>query len=893
MINLTIFSLTLSSIYSPSPLLTDNRNIIQNSNFQYFFPTLFFNLKELLLEDSVFSKGMGSVLYSDFRNHMHVKDEDMHDEKHDSYKIVSMKGYGELYKIRNCTFKNFEIWKQRLILIEGHPTFYMTNCLFHSILTESGLLRIDAKACMISHICCSDIQSKDGNSANALLLETNGQSGSFFKFIFSTFHGNEFDHNYLHLFKLNGEVALRHQCVNISTYKLKDSLDNSAFRLFTPACLKMMMSTFEKVTAKRIFHYNLQSKNKSYSHYISMCNFVENTFSDSCIYADSNQNEQMTIELTVFSCTSSSSNDNSKYKYIVKASESGNFTISNCVFNYDYWTTDSPENNGYHYIGSSKDANKVNDLPYYVLPEYCEGVVKDNAYGCNNDTCPDLTGCPPEAFEFIKGDKSYTEEHDPYIHTPTPSPSIVFSESIPFSYSAQFSLSNFSLNQQPLAIPECLQVLQNSVLQAISHIHLILQRQLTSHHHFIFPIPNNLVHLLILQIRRSSLHLFIFPIPSNLVHLLILQIRKSSLHLFIFPIPSNLVHLFILQIRKSSLHLFIFPIPSNLVHLFILQIRKSSLHLFIFPIPNNLVHLLILQIRKSSLHLCIFQKQMIFLKHKNLQNLIYLQDQKILPIHFCFRVQVGFQKQVILQRPVDSLKPVTSLKLLDSPKQVAFQNQKISRYHLHLRQQKILIIRIRFHLQKGSLIQTLFQTQFHLQILLNFQDRLTLQKLENFPKQDTFQRRQILPSQLTFRNQPILRAQALLLKQQVSPKRRISQKLVISLKPLISQNRLISLNHTVLSQLTICTIRIHFRLLALSLHLASFLLRFTLQIQNTFQGLAGSQKLELFLRQVNSQKVTNFLSQVNFHRQIIFLHRKHTFKEPALSSISRLTTATR
>lgn len=65
MINLTITSLSISCCYSFSPLFTGNSNIISHSSIKNFFPTIFYNLDNLLLETSTFQRGVGSIVVSE------------------------------------------------------------------------------------------------------------------------------------------------------------------------------------------------------------------------------------------------------------------------------------------------------------------------------------------------------------------------------------------------------------------------------------------------------------------------------------------------------------------------------------------------------------------------------------------------------------------------------------------------------------------------------------------------------------------------------------------------------------------------------------------------------------------------------------------------------------
>ena len=63
--NLTILSLSISSIYSISPLFYGNKNNFHKFSFHnYFSPTIFLNPETLFIEKTIFSHGIGSILHS-------------------------------------------------------------------------------------------------------------------------------------------------------------------------------------------------------------------------------------------------------------------------------------------------------------------------------------------------------------------------------------------------------------------------------------------------------------------------------------------------------------------------------------------------------------------------------------------------------------------------------------------------------------------------------------------------------------------------------------------------------------------------------------------------------------------------------------------------------------
>ena len=62
--NISINALYLLLLYAFSPLITNYNTTFTNLRLIHFIPTIFFNTKNLLLENCKFSKGIGSLLYT-------------------------------------------------------------------------------------------------------------------------------------------------------------------------------------------------------------------------------------------------------------------------------------------------------------------------------------------------------------------------------------------------------------------------------------------------------------------------------------------------------------------------------------------------------------------------------------------------------------------------------------------------------------------------------------------------------------------------------------------------------------------------------------------------------------------------------------------------------------
>lgn len=114
--------------------------------------------------------------------------------------------------------------------------------------------------------------------------------------------------------------------------------------------------------------------------------------------------------------------------------------LKNCFFGSNYADL---SHNWITYEGVNSYTNPtLNKVAHYIVEGYCEGEVNDYAIGCKNNSCIDDKGCGEDAFKFPPDEPSYTEMHHDDVDTPTPSPSIEFSQSIDFTYSFQFTFSH-------------------------------------------------------------------------------------------------------------------------------------------------------------------------------------------------------------------------------------------------------------------------------------------------------------------------------------------------------------------------------------------------------------------------------------------------------------------
>ena len=342
--NLTILSLSISSIYSDSPLFIGNRNCFSKHYIhKYFTPTIILNPEQLLIQKSVFSYGIGSILHSNSNKKLledKVKEfvgETFTDSNLDGLNPPNEKS---LIVIRDCNFNNIRYANQDdgknshehfinnfMIKILSNCTFYMTNCLFDSCYFNKTALFLATRATTISHICCNKLHG--GQEGEALFINSNTPRGSFFKFIYSTFYGNYENFPTKTIFKLGGTCALRYQCINISHFILSSSNDRSITRIESTACLTMLMNTFYHCDSQYVLWINIHDGNEDgrYNHYCGLTNFHNNKQRTGIIYFDLQSHTRITLDECYFSDENVGGGEK-----MTNNNGNANIYISNCYF---------------------------------------------------------------------------------------------------------------------------------------------------------------------------------------------------------------------------------------------------------------------------------------------------------------------------------------------------------------------------------------------------------------------------------------------------------------------------------------------------------------------------------------------------------------------------------
>lgn len=344
--------------------------------------------------------------------------------------------YKTVFIVRDCRFLQINVKdNDALIHFYSNPTVYMTSLTFADCSVKKHLIKLNSKATTFSHICCSKNNKIESSDALLLYLETH--TGSFYKMYYSTITGiNTYMSNVFRIMYLHGTCSFKIQCLNVWHFILDSQENYQIFDFTSPSCLNMLMNTFHDLNANAIFLISNQVQENNNGIYISMSNFLNNKFYRGCLCLKLGKDKWTYISDCAFTCQ-----PDSKENFIrkVEGGDSKRLTIVNCVFG-------TKLNDLSHGWADSQNCEykdpTLNTLAHYVVEGYCEGELNVSAYGCNNDTCPADKGCDANAFKIPNDQVSYTEKFHDDVNTPTPTPTVAFSQSIEFSYSMSFSLSS-------------------------------------------------------------------------------------------------------------------------------------------------------------------------------------------------------------------------------------------------------------------------------------------------------------------------------------------------------------------------------------------------------------------------------------------------------------------
>ena len=283
--NITIASLSLSSLDSFSPLFCNLKLHIEKLSFRYYVPTLILN--PIKIHKSEITNGIGSIIISkNDKNYKNFEQDKFTDLTFDDSNFTYIENQEQLIFISDCKFIKIAIYSNPLIF-HHDAVFYMTKCIFNTIQVYRAILDIDIFSTTITHICFSNltiVSSSDG------ILRADFPGETFFKFIYSTIY--EFNDEYMNsdVFTLNGRSSFQYQCVNISITK-----SYYLMRLYGPLCCSMFMNTFYRCESRITILMNIQEYYPS-MHSIGYSNFIHNKWNECLFQYDMHAGSQTSLE---------------------------------------------------------------------------------------------------------------------------------------------------------------------------------------------------------------------------------------------------------------------------------------------------------------------------------------------------------------------------------------------------------------------------------------------------------------------------------------------------------------------------------------------------------------------------------------------------------------------
>lgn len=439
--NITFLSLSVQSILTFSPLFVGNNNFLSQSSFKFYNPVIFYNYKSLILQKNYFNHGLGPLLISSGSPYEYydIENENIPEKIHHTTEQC-------LCIIRDCIFSGIVMKDDAFIDIESSSSFYLTDCVFSSCTAQKKpLLYLKTRASKITHMCCANIKGvsvDNDDKKQSLILETNTETGSFFRMIYSTVVGDDSEINKMQAIYYHGTCSLQVQCNNFSNIRNRlteniDNYDRLIISIIGQRCLQYQMNTISKMECtNHIICVNLQNGDEENNgHYIGFSNFIDNRYGGWVISLSLFAKTNMYICDSIFRNNQDDAGNTGRF--IRQFNKDPSFSVIRCIFdnNLDTFDCKNPtfENTQ---VNENVEALK---LAHFVTDIYCQGEPPIDAFGCNNDTCPENKGCPEGAFDFTDNDLKYTDKLHTMFDTPTPSPTVYFSNSIAFSFSSPFS----------------------------------------------------------------------------------------------------------------------------------------------------------------------------------------------------------------------------------------------------------------------------------------------------------------------------------------------------------------------------------------------------------------------------------------------------------------------
>ena len=183
----------------------------------------------------------------------------------------------------------------------------MKNCIFENCNFQTSAILLKTRATTISNICSSDL-TRQTSDTSSLFLNSDFVEGSFMKFLYSTFNGdniqiNDKRLNINNIIYSKGRCSIAFQYNNFSNFHGPiDDESKSMIDIVSQSCFNMNWNSFSKMDSACVLYVNCQDGDKqSYFDYLGFSNFVDNNFNKNLLRIDLNSNTNFIIDQCVFS----------------------------------------------------------------------------------------------------------------------------------------------------------------------------------------------------------------------------------------------------------------------------------------------------------------------------------------------------------------------------------------------------------------------------------------------------------------------------------------------------------------------------------------------------------------------------------------------------------------
>ena len=421
--NLTVLSFFSHMLISHSPCFVSNQLSLNKNHFSKFSTNLLYNQQKLQLTKSMFSYGLGEVIYKGSDNeHVEITNHIFNNSQ--DYKDYIDKIRDASISIIDCSFIKINS-VNTLCIHSANVSLYMTGNVFNQCSSRDSVVNLERCRCFTITHTCSYHSSAQYRAA----------------FLFHNCVGNDFSINLYNTIVDSSQSATQdnffnwysqsgnqyHRCNNMTGMN-----GFNGYQFDDPSCISFVMNTVMRCSQNCIkISGNEVSNSKPKK--IEMVNFFSNGCDSAILLTTSNLINLTVVNSALFSKSGKAINSqNPQGKYIV--------LLLDCIIysqDLDYFikTENCVRKSNY-------DTAYAREYPHYTYSNLCVGPNNNsnlNIHGCNAGNC--LEDCP-QTIGFPPGVPQYSTIIHTDIQSGTFTPTQIFSRSNQFTNSEPFTQSS-------------------------------------------------------------------------------------------------------------------------------------------------------------------------------------------------------------------------------------------------------------------------------------------------------------------------------------------------------------------------------------------------------------------------------------------------------------------